>query len=59
MVLALQKWASWIGLQPALVLTDHKSLESWATETLDTMSGPVGRRARWHEHLSKFDLGVV
>ena len=45
-VLALQKWASWIGLQPILVLTDHKSLESWATEVLDTPSGPAGRRAR-------------
>ena len=26
-VLALSKWASWIGLQPVLVLTDHNSLE--------------------------------
>ena len=58
-VLALQKWASWIGLQPVLVLTDHKSLESWATETLDTPSGPAGRRGRWHELLSKFDVTVV
>jgi hypothetical protein len=58
-VLALQKWASWIGLQPVLVLTDHKSLESWATEILDTPSGPAGRRARWHELLSKFDVTVA
>jgi len=57
-VLALQKWASWIGLQPLLVLTDHKSLEAWATEILDTPSGPAGRRARWHELLSKFDISV-
>ena len=57
-VLALQKWASWIGLQPLLILTDHKSLESWATEVLDTPSGPAGRRARWHELLSKFDVSV-
>ena len=29
-ILALQKWESWIGMQSVLVLTDHKSLESWA-----------------------------
>ena len=57
-VLALQKWASWIGLQPVLVLTDHKALESWTKEALDTPSGPAGRRARWHELLSRFDLSV-
>ena len=28
-VLALQKWESWIGLQPVLTLTDHKAPESW------------------------------
>ena len=42
-----------------LVLTDHKAIESWATELLDTPSGPAGRRARWHELLSKFDIEVV
>jgi hypothetical protein len=57
-ILALQKWESWIGLQPVLVLTDHKSLESWAREILDAPSGPVGRRSRWHEILSKYDLQV-
>ena len=45
-ILALQKWESWVGLQPVLVLTDHKSIEAWAKEVLDTPSGPVGRRAR-------------
>jgi hypothetical protein len=29
-ILALQKWETWIGFQPVLVLTDHKALESWA-----------------------------
>ena len=40
------------------MLTDHKSLENWTTEQLDTPSGPVGRRARWHEFLTRFDLIV-
>ena len=57
-ILALQKWESWIGLQPVLVLTDHKSLEWWAKEHLVTPSGPLGRRLRWHQILSKFDLTV-
>ena len=58
-ILALQKWASWIGLQPVLILTDHKAIEQWATEVLDTPSGPAGRRGRWHEMLSKFNLEVA
>ena len=57
-ILALQKWETWIGLQPVLVLTDHKAIESWAREVLDTPSGPVGRRARWHQIFSKYDLSV-
>jgi len=42
-----------------VVKTDHKSLENWVTEHVDTPSGPAGRRARWHETLSKFDIKVV
>ena len=57
-ILALQKWESWIGLQPILVLTDHKALEYWTHEVLDTPSGPLGRRSRWHQILSKYDLTV-
>ena len=41
-----------------LVLTDHKFLESWQKEMLDTPSGPAGRRYRWHELLSRFDVAV-
>ncbi len=48
-ILALKKWESLIGMQTVLVLTDHKSLESWAREVLDTPSGPLGRRSRWHQ----------
>ena len=57
-VSALRKWAGWVGLQPVLITTDHKSLEDWVTEKVDTPSGPAARRARWHETLSKFDLSV-
>ena len=45
-------------MQSVLVLTDHKSLESWTKEVLDTPSGPLGRRSRWHQIFSKFDLSV-
>ena len=57
-VLDLQKWESWIGLQPVLILTDHQALEHWAKEVLDVPSGPVGRRARWHQFFLRFDLSV-
>ena len=58
MVEALKKWAGWIGLQPVVITRDHKSLEDWVHEKMDTPSGPAGRRARLHEILSKFDLTV-
>ena len=57
-VSALRKWAGWIGFQPVLIKTDHRSLEDWVTEHVDTPSGPRGRRARWHETLSQFNLEV-
>jgi len=41
-----------------VILTDHKALEHWATEVLETTSGISGRRARWHQKLSRFDLTV-
>ena len=57
-IMALEKWKSWIGLREVLVLTDHKSLEEWYTEKVETISGPTGRRLRWHQILSKFNLKV-
>ena len=57
-VASLVKWASWIGTQPLNVITDHKSLESWVVEHVETPSGPTGRRARWHEVLSQFNLTI-
>ena len=58
-VCALKKYQSWIGTNRIEVLTDHRSLESPATEHINTVSGPAGRRARWHEFLSLFDLHVT
>ena len=58
MVSALKKWAGWVCLQPVLILTDHKSLEDWVKEKMDTPSGSGARLARWRESLSKFDLQV-
>jgi hypothetical protein len=51
-VAALHKWAGWIGFQPVTVTTDHKTLESWVKEYVETHSGPSGRRARWLESMS-------
>ena len=57
-VAVLRKWAGVIDFQPVEVSTDHRSLENGTTENLDTPSGPRGRRARWHETLSNFDVVV-
>ena len=55
---ALKKYLSLVGTNPVEVRTDHRSPEYWATEHIDTVSGPAGRRARWHEFLGLFDLHV-
>ena len=57
-VAALPKWAGWISIQPIVVKSDHRSLENWVTEQVDTPSRPRGRRARWHETMSQFNLSV-
>ena len=57
-VVALIKWAGWIGFQKVTVKTDHQSLQYWTAEHVDTPSGPRGRRARWHEVLSQFNLDM-
>ena len=41
------------------IVTDHRSLEYWSTEQVNTVSGPAGRHARWHELLGLFDLHVA
>ena len=57
-ICALKNYQSWVGTNRVEVLTDHRSLEYWATEHIDTVASPAGRRARWHELLSLFDLHV-
>ena len=57
-ICGLKKYQLWVGTNQVEVLTDHRSLEYCATEHIDTVSGPAGRRARWHEFLSLFDLHV-
>ena len=54
----LKRWSGYIGLNPVVIKTDHQALEVWHREKIDVPSGPVGRRARWHELLSKFRLKV-
>lgn len=60
-VVTLLKFRSWLASTKVsiVVLTDHESLEHWWKEDLGAMSGPVGRRGRWHEFLSGFNLEVV
>ena len=58
-VSALEKWASWIGYQQVLIVTDHQTLQSWHREAFNAATGPSGRRARWHALLSMFRLEVV
>ena len=58
-ICALQKYQSWMGTNKVEILTDHRSLEYWSREHVNTVSGPAGRCARWHEFLSLFDIHVA
>ena len=58
-ICAVKKYQSWIGTNRVEILTDHRSLEYWSTEHVNTVSSPAGRRARWHAFLSLFDLHVA
>ena len=57
---SLLKFRSWIASSQmkVLCLSDHKRLELWFKEDLATVSGPLGRRGRWHEFLSSFNITV-
>ena len=60
-VAALYKFRSWLrnSLINVQVLTDHELLQQWHPEQLDTMAGCIGRRGRWHQFLSTFDVEVI
>ena len=60
-VSALMKFRSWVASTKVSVVveTDHQSIQHWWKEDLGAMSGPVGRRGRWHEFLSGFQLEVI
>ena len=58
-VSCLLKFKSWISGRKVTIFSDHKSLESWYKEDLCTVSGPLGRRGRWHEFLSRYNIVVV
>ena len=38
--------------------TDHKGLETWTKGDFDRLEGPIGRRSRWHQVLSRFPIEV-
>ena len=59
LVSCLLKFKSWISGRQVTFFTDHKSLESWYKQELGTMAGPLGRRGRWHEFLSRYNIVVV
>ena len=60
-VATVYKFGGWLAGQQVRVkvLTDHKGLETRTKEDFDTMSGPIGRRGRWHQFLAKFQLEIV
>ena len=60
-VSTLLKFRSWVASTTVTIVveTDHQSIQQWWKEDLGAMSGPVGRRGRWHEFLSGFNLNVV
>ena len=57
-VCCLLKFQSWIGNQEVVVKTDHSSIVQWYKKALCTVSGPLGRRGRWHGFLSRFNLVI-
>ena len=57
LVTVLLTFEPWVGGgQVVVVNTDHQALLKWYREDLCTMSRPLGRRGRWHEFLSRFDI---
>ena len=61
LIATLHEFLSWIADRRVYVkaLTDHAALVSWFREDLNTITGPIGRRGRWHEFLSQFNTEVL
>ena len=49
LVCCLLKFQIWICYNEVDVCTDHSSIVQWCKEDLCTLSGPLGRRGRWHQ----------
>ena len=58
-VCCLLKFQSWVANSEVEIQTDHSAIVKWYKEDLCTVSGPLGRRGRWHEFLSRFNLIVT
>ena len=50
-IAALEKWQSWIGHQPVLVLTDHMSLKECTNEVLDPPQWSYGAPFEMAPHI--------
>ena len=59
LVSCLSKFKSWIRARKVTVYLDNKSLDSWYKEDVCTMAGSFGRRGRWREVLSCYDIVLV
>ena len=46
-VASLRKWAGWVGFQPVLVKTDHRSLENWVLENILHSAKEFSRHLRY------------
>ena len=58
-VSCLLKFKSWVSGRKVTVFTDHESLKSWYKGNLCAMAGPLGRRGRSPEFLSRYNIVVV
>ena len=56
LVCCLLKFPSCIWFNEVVVKTDHSRIVQWYKEDMCTISGPLGRRGRMHEFLSRFNL---
>ena len=58
-VCCLPNFQSWVANPEVEIQTDHSAIVQRYTEDLCTISGPLGRRGRWHEVLSRFNLIII